>query len=1148
MKSPLLSNLRKQGYRITLISGSILLLMVVSCSVTPTKEVAPSPATITFDRDSYASAGEVFISVKDIDENRDPLKVDTIEVTLSVWDRDKAKTVILSETGVDTGTFRNVKGLPLTNRLSTSKDPKIHATGGDVIKVTYIDRDDPSDRRDDQAKVAGGRFSYTIDPSLKPTQESVGGETNRPIGVVINPDGMRDEFVVNELILNTEDQSVLEDILRKYEGKILYDGTLGSAPHPILKDRLRPAPELWGYKLVRVNPAKADLRYLVRRMTESGLTGNFVFSSEDALRIGAIILTEQKLGRNVTLNSYLTNDACPCEGEGTQEALDLATGINEDAFGYQWFDTLDSSEDNLNEEYLGVTKVWQLLNGLVITNDLPNEWLPDYQWEPVRLGIIDGGFEPNDDWPGGVRPDWCLSFNGGFSLNNPFGISTDCAGVNQSNCGPTNPCPWHGTMVYGAAAAIANNSFGAAGSAGSCDDSIVEVMLSEWDGSRFSWAANIGGQIQGGADIINISSGGNCGEWCRKHELFSGRSMLSFAIDDAVSHGVLLVATAGNDDLDLDATGRWVLPCEYDGVICVSSISWRCRNPAADCFEHRDHNYGSNVDIWAPDRFRVWAPDDANITPPFTPAILHTPGGTSIAAPYVSGVLAQMKALYPPEARGTFNLSAARSLLQNNAHTNVSTSARVNAFGGFINPYGMALSLSQSGSLDSHLIDFEIADIDENEPDDNSQATRIDVRTGGITTPETVEGIITTEEDTDIFEFTLDERYDVQLSLIEETHPGEILLSSVISPNSATQLSESLGPGTYRVHVAQDRTAQQHPFNCYTLEYSGVLTEYNPDVFDDQDISTPPPEGSPNWRNDEFGWRTLLELRDDPSGSSIGYADLNFDTLDDRDYFRVRLPPRTNTGCRQCSCAAGFCAESLVITVNPQDDVGIRFYYPNGSNEINPITEGWEFDAEEGRLDSVIEIKCPYNESVRGTSIVNADHEIAFVIEPDSTRTEYDLTVAFHDLQEDICTDASGGIDPRIARIIGSRIPEEDTPYYFPMVRASWDCQDIPGCDPPYELMVLKWEGGDLSMEFEYFSLVRQGDPVVELVDSNGAVVSNAVSSVVTRSSSSFAPRKYEAHGQLTLGVKSLQPGHYFIKMDAPLPTYFLYRRGDSRE
>ena len=1135
------SNPRMHVFPVILLLGPILSLILLSCSEKATEEVTPSPATITFDRDSYASADEVFITVKDIDENRDPLKIDTIEVALSVWDRGKTSTVTLSETGVDTGIFRNAKSLPLTSRPSTIKDPKIQATGGDVIKVTYIDKDDPSDRRDDQAKVAGGRFSYKIDPSLKATQETVNGEPDRPIGVVINPDGMRDEFVVNEVILKTEDQSVLEDILKKYDGKILYGGRPESAPQPTLhRDRLRPAPELWGYKLVRVNPAKADLRYLVRHMTESGLTGNFVFSSEDALRIGAIILTEQKLGRNVTLNSYQTNDACPCEG--TREALDPATGSNEDAFGYQWFDTLD----NLNEEYFGVTKVWQLLNGLGIPNDLPNDWLPDYQWEPVRLGIIDGGFEPNNDWPGGVRPDWCLSFNGDFSFSNPFGISTDCAGVSQANCS-FGPCPWHGTMVYGAAAAIANNSFGAAGTAGSCDDSIVEVMLSERDGSRFSSAANIGGQIKGGADIINMSFGGNCGEWCRKYERFSGRSMMSFAIDDAVSHGVLLVASAGNDNIDLDATGQWVLPCEYDGVICVSSISWGCRNSAANCFEHRLHNYGSNVDIWAPDRFRVWAPDDANITPPFTPAILHTPGGTSIAAPYVSGVLAQMKALYSPEARRTFNLSAARSLLQNNAHTNVSTSNRVNNNGGMINPYGMAQSLLQSGSLDSHLIDFEIADIDENEPDDSSQTTRIDVRTGGITTPETVDGIITTEEDNDRFEFTLDEYYDVQLSLIDETHPGEILLYG-INPNSATQLSESLGPGIYRVTVAQDRTAQQHPFNCYTLEYSGELTTFDADVFDDRDISTPSPEGSPDWRNDSFEGRTLLELQDYLWGSGIRYADLNFDIIDDRDYFRVRLPPRTNTDCRQCSCDAGICAESLVITVNPKDDVDITFYYPDGSNNIIPYQEGWEIVNAADFPDRVIEITCPYDKDVRGISIVNAHHEIAFEIEPVSTRTEYDLTVLYRDLQAANCTDTSGGINPRLARIIGSRIPEEATPYYFPMVEDSWDCQDIPGCDPPYELMDLKWEGGDLSMEFEYFSLVRQGPPVVELVDSNGAVVSNAISSVVTRSASNFVPRKYEAHGQLTLGAKSLQPGHYFIKMDAPLPTYFLYWKGDSRK
>ena len=184
------------------LSVFFLAALAASCSPIPPKEASRSPATVSFDRSLYASADELLITVEDADENRNPASVETVQVSLSVRNREPTRTVKLIETGANTGVFQSKEAVPLTSRPPKTKKPALYAEGGDVIKVTYRDRDDPTDRREQQARVAGGRFTYKIDPSLRPTQDYVGGETDRPLGAVINPDGIRDQFVVNEIIVS----------------------------------------------------------------------------------------------------------------------------------------------------------------------------------------------------------------------------------------------------------------------------------------------------------------------------------------------------------------------------------------------------------------------------------------------------------------------------------------------------------------------------------------------------------------------------------------------------------------------------------------------------------------------------------------------------------------------------------------------------------------------------------------------------------------------------------------------------------------------------------------------------------------------------------------------------------------------------------
>jgi subtilisin family serine protease len=123
-----------------------------------------------------------------------------------------------------------------------------------------------------------------------------------------------------------------------------------------------------------------------------------------------------------------------------------------------------------------------------------------------------------------------------------------------------------------------------------------------------------------GADVINISLGAPGVE-----------PLVTAAVAHALERGVLVVAAAGNDGSDLDATGPWT-PVSIEGVV---GVAWTTHSdlPAAGT------NYGSkSVELAAPGDLILTADLDGG----------HSPrSGTSFAAPHVAGVAALMLALAP---------------------------------------------------------------------------------------------------------------------------------------------------------------------------------------------------------------------------------------------------------------------------------------------------------------------------------------------------------------------------------------------------------------------------------------------------------------------------------------------------------------------
>jgi subtilisin family serine protease len=112
------------------------------------------------------------------------------------------------------------------------------------------------------------------------------------------------------------------------------------------------------------------------------------------------------------------------------------------------------------------------------------------------------------------------------------------------------------------------------------------------------------------------------------------------AVKYAQSKGVLLIAAAGNDNLDTDVEGQFPND-QYEGGgmaenwISVGALSWKLGADAVATFS----NYGKkNVDVFAP---------GVDIYSTVPGSKYEEKSGTSMAAPATTGVAALLKSYFP---------------------------------------------------------------------------------------------------------------------------------------------------------------------------------------------------------------------------------------------------------------------------------------------------------------------------------------------------------------------------------------------------------------------------------------------------------------------------------------------------------------------
>jgi thermitase len=173
----------------------------------------------------------------------------------------------------------------------------------------------------------------------------------------------------------------------------------------------------------------------------------------------------------------------------------------------------------------------------------------------------------------------------------------------------------HGTHVAGIAAAVIDNEKGIAGLAGHA--SIMPVKVIGKDGKYYNsdLAAGIIYAADNGAQIINMSMGGD-----------NSSSDLEQAVNYAWNAGVFLCAAAGNDR---EERSDYPAACEHVMSVAASTPGdsrWSLSN------------YGETVQIYAP---------GLDIYSTMRGGYYDYRSGTSMACPQVAGLAALMYSVYP---------------------------------------------------------------------------------------------------------------------------------------------------------------------------------------------------------------------------------------------------------------------------------------------------------------------------------------------------------------------------------------------------------------------------------------------------------------------------------------------------------------------
>ena len=273
--------------------------------------------------------------------------------------------------------------------------------------------------------------------------------------------------------------------------------------------------------------------------------------------------------------------------------------------------TADSSSDQCtfpNKKYAG--RPWALQRVQL------DELWSQSKGKGVRVAVIDTGVDVRN-------PQLTHAVDRSRGANYlPKGLKDDNGDrVYRGRSDGTTDTVGHGTRVAGIIAARPVKGTGFVGLAPEAMIIPIKQNDAEGHGTAATLADAILHAVDKGADVINISQDTS--------NAAKPDPVLKQAVDTALAHRIVVVASAGNDGIG--GNFKKTYPASYDGVLAVAASD---RNNERASFSQS----GEFVDVAAPGVDMIsTVPKGGNCSD----------NGTSFSAPYVAGVAALLKAKHP---------------------------------------------------------------------------------------------------------------------------------------------------------------------------------------------------------------------------------------------------------------------------------------------------------------------------------------------------------------------------------------------------------------------------------------------------------------------------------------------------------------------
>jgi subtilisin family serine protease len=259
---------------------------------------------------------------------------------------------------------------------------------------------------------------------------------------------------------------------------------------------------------------------------------------------------------------------------------------------------------------------WGLSGSTRTSIDAPLAWTRTTGSSAVIVAVLDTGIDlANPEFAGRLWTNPDSSGSDGHPGDvHGWNFLADNADIQDDN--------GHGTHVAGIVAATGNNGIGVAGVDWNAQIMPLKVLDASGGGNDAAIVEGIDFAVEHGARIINASWGGG-----------PPSQAVANAISFAGSHGVVFVTAAGNNGGNDDVTPFYPASYHLPNEIAVAAIN---QSGGLASFS----NFGAKTVALAAPGVNILST---------VPGGYAVESGTSMAAPYVSGVVSLVASLYPSD-------------------------------------------------------------------------------------------------------------------------------------------------------------------------------------------------------------------------------------------------------------------------------------------------------------------------------------------------------------------------------------------------------------------------------------------------------------------------------------------------------------------